>query len=290
VSACIDLSERAGDLIRKVHASGHLNTLIKGVTSGGVDDPVTEADLQSQKIIIGGLRNVWADLHIVGEENCEVPNIDLIPSLTLSQKYDFPENLKNINSDDITIFLDPLDATREFTLGNVECVTTLIGISINGIAVAGVIHQPFVGANGRTVWGVVGLGVVGIVKDLLLTTSPLKDMSGVRLITTSSHNSSAVDKAILKIKPDSVIRAGGAGFKVLMLLEGKADVYIYPTSGCKLWDTCAPHALVNALSGTMTDAEGNNIEYFKSSEINVHKGVLVALRDHHIYLRQLQNT
>jgi len=289
VSACIDLAERAGSLIREVHSSGDLNVKIKGVTSNGVDDPLTEADLQSQKLIIGGLTNIWKGLHIVGEEDCEIPTIDLVPSLTLTKDYEFPVSLQIVNIDDIIVYIDPLDATREFTLGNVHCVITLIGITVKGSPIAGVMHQPFVGTHGRTVWGVVGLGAVGITPDgVVLTKPPQSDNSGfVRLVTTASHNSPTVEEAIHKIQPDEVIRAGGAGYKVLMLLDGKADVYVYPTSGCKLWDTSAPHAIVNALGGKMTDASGGDITYFKDSDVQAKKGVLVALNNHEVYLAKL---
>jgi 3'-phosphoadenosine 5'-phosphosulfate (PAPS) 3'-phosphatase len=47
---------------------------------------------------------------------------------------------------------DPVDATRELTLGHKECVTVLIGISIRGVATAGVVHVPFI--NPRTVGAV----------------------------------------------------------------------------------------------------------------------------------------
>jgi len=50
--------------------------------------------------------------------------------------------------------------------GLLDHVTVLIGIAINGEAVAGVIHQPYFNYEskepdielGRTIWGIVGLG------------------------------------------------------------------------------------------------------------------------------------
>jgi hypothetical protein len=43
-----------------------------------------------------------------------------------------------------------VDATRELTLGHKECVTVLIGISVRGVATAGIVHVPFL--NPRTVY------------------------------------------------------------------------------------------------------------------------------------------
>ena len=46
---------------------------------------------------------------------------------------------------DLTVWVDPLDATKEYTEGHLDHVTVLIGIAFGDDAVAGVIHQPFYG-------------------------------------------------------------------------------------------------------------------------------------------------
>ena len=62
----------------------------------------------------------------------------------------------------MVVWVDPLDGTAEYAQGFVEHVTVLIGIAVDGAAVAGVVHQPFYkdadDKEGRTVWGIVGLG------------------------------------------------------------------------------------------------------------------------------------
>ena len=60
-----------------VYFSFYHQRIRRGITSNGVDDPLTDADLRSQKTIIGGLRNIWKNLNIVGEEDCEVPDIGI---------------------------------------------------------------------------------------------------------------------------------------------------------------------------------------------------------------------
>lgn len=61
--------------------------------------------------------------------------------------------------------MDPLDGTGEFTEGLLDHVTVLIGIAFEGKAIAGVIHQPYYNYQkkdaelGRTMWGLVGLGM-----------------------------------------------------------------------------------------------------------------------------------
>ena len=42
-----------------------------------------------------------------------------------------------------TVWVDPLDGTKEYTEGFLDHVTVLIGIAVGKRAVAGVINQPF---------------------------------------------------------------------------------------------------------------------------------------------------
>lgn len=88
-----------------------------------------------------------------------------------------------------------------------------MGIAVKGKAVGGVIHQPYYNylSNdqnlGRTIWGLVGYGVGGF--------EP-KDPSphGLTLVTTRSHSNETVQKALDALKPDNIVKVGGAGHKV----------------------------------------------------------------------------
>lgn len=58
-----------------------------------------------------------------------------------------------------------------------------------------------------------------------------------------------------------ILRAGGCGYKVLMLLEGAGHLYLFPSAGAKRWDTCAPEAVLTAAGGALTDLRGNHYDY-----------------------------
>lgn len=94
-----------------------------------------------------------------------------------------PEKYAGTKLEDICVWVDPLDGTKEYTEGLLDHVTILIGIAVGKTAVAGVINQPFFnyqakdGNLGRTIYGVVGSGVKGIDRVL-----PPKDE---RIVTTS---------------------------------------------------------------------------------------------------------
>lgn len=95
-------------------------------------------------------------------------------------------------------------------------MTVLVGIAVNGKAVGGIIHQPYFNNSlegesmGRTLWGLIGLGIGGF--------TPQDPPSGKFIVaTTRSHSNDLVKKSLEALKPDEVLRVGGAGYKVRIL-------------------------------------------------------------------------
>jgi len=78
------------------------------------------------------------------------------------------------------------------------------------------------------------------------------------------------------VSPTDVVRVGGAGHKVLLVIEGKAHAYVFASSGCKKWDTCAPEAVLRAAGGKLTDMFGNDIPYDRNVDLVNRTGVLAA--------------
>lgn len=54
-----------------------------------------------------------------------------------------PTEFMHVKDEEIVIWVDPLDGTSDYTQGFLDYVTVLIGIAVNGKAIAGVIHQPY---------------------------------------------------------------------------------------------------------------------------------------------------
>ena len=111
----------------------------------GVDDPVTQADINAQKSINATLSLHFPGIWICGEEEVKFEesdiiqgvNIDLIPANLL------PEDIRQIDLEEITIWVDPLDGTKNFVKGDVLGVTSIIGICRAGRPILGIIHHPF---------------------------------------------------------------------------------------------------------------------------------------------------
>ncbi|XP_046679548.1 3'(2'),5'-bisphosphate nucleotidase 1 isoform X1 [Homalodisca vitripennis] len=276
----------AGKIVRDVMNKGDL-----GIVDKGKNDLQTEADRSAQLCIIGSLSRQFPKITIIGEEGtstCHCPEEWITTTsdqevLSLS----CPEQYHNLSESDVTVWVDPLDGTSEYTQGLLDHVTVLIGIAVKEKAVAGVIHQPYYnyqngGELGRTVWGFEGVGVGGFVP-----TSPPK---GQRIITTTrSHSNPVVQATLDALKPDKVLKVGGAGHKVMLLMEGKAHAYVFASGGTKRWDTCAPEAILHAAGGKLTDLHGNTYSYAKDTSHANSGGVLATAHsdEHDIYLKSI---
>jgi 3'-phosphoadenosine 5'-phosphosulfate (PAPS) 3'-phosphatase len=66
------------------------------------------------------------------------------------------------------------------------------------------------------------------------------------------------------VKDDIVIKSGGAGNKILLLLENRGDVYL-SDRGVSHWDTCAGEAILEATGGRLCKLTG----FIQSAEANI---------------------
>ncbi|XP_017484896.1 PREDICTED: 3'(2'),5'-bisphosphate nucleotidase 1-like [Rhagoletis zephyria] len=270
----INTAARAGSIIREVMQRGNLGIVEKE----GKDDLQTEADRSAQQCIIASLSRKFPNVKVIGEEGDS--NLDVKDEWLISEEneefltHKCPEDLREVKEEDFVVWVDPLDGTSEYTQGLLDHVTVLIGVAIKDRAVGGVIYQPYYkqtnGSLGRTIWGLKGLGTGGI--------EPKTAPKGQMIITTTrSHLTPLVQQALDALSPTEVIKVGGAGFKVLQLLEGKAHAYVFASPGCKRWDTCAPEAVLEAWGGTLTDLAGIHYSYAANVEFKNRMGVLATI-------------
>ncbi|CAC5396225.1 cysQ [Mytilus coruscus] len=264
-----------------------MNKKLKGEKKShkGKNDLQTEADRSAQRCIIASLHKQFPKVSIFGEETLD-PS-EKIPEemfeLGFSEEvlaHDCPEYLKDIKDEEIVIWVDPLDGTAEYTQGLLDHVTCLIGIAARGHSVAGIINQPFYNYKagpdaelGRCIWGVIGLGSFGFTRDVL----PKDEF----IVTTSrSHSDRLVTETVEACEPTSVVRVGGAGHKVLLLIEGKVHAYVFASKGCKKWDTCAPESVLAAVGGRLTDMHGIKMSYGAGVQRKNTGGILATVSDH----------
>lgn len=154
LSACIQLAEISGQIIRSVNSHGSLQTVYKGH-----NDPCTIADINCQKIIVSTLYHYFPGIQIIGEEDVELENSDIREiNLELIDESLIASDQRDLEIGKLVLWVDPLDGTYNFTIGDLIGVTTLIGISYDSEAIFGVIHHPFA-ENSPTYWGGLGVGL-----------------------------------------------------------------------------------------------------------------------------------
>jgi len=187
LSTCIDAARRGCEVIRNVrHKSLHSTEILDSVLYKIADDPrsaLTEADGASQKVIIECITKIYEKeidagrIKIVGEEeddhstdlecdesfdtqysecmnthfdnyNCPRPDVEPIrKDMFNEEQNDTSSQVRGVKGDEIIIFIDPMDGTREFVEGRIQNVQCLIGITINGKSVAGAMGIPMMHEN-----------------------------------------------------------------------------------------------------------------------------------------------
>uniref|UniRef100_A0A0N4ZR56 3'(2'),5'-bisphosphate nucleotidase 1 n=1 Tax=Parastrongyloides trichosuri TaxID=131310 RepID=A0A0N4ZR56_PARTI len=297
VASSVCIAQNAGNIIRSIMVTGELGVVDK--SSDGSFDLQTKADRSAQYLIKNSLINQFGkNLNIIGEEDDDVMEetnlIENYDTGVLNILHEFcPEKYSDIDINDITIWVDPLDGTAEYAAHfkdktrSLDQVTVLIGIAYKGEAIGGIVHQPYYKSeHGRTIWGVVGLGSYNYSRDL--------SKKGKYAVTTRSHSTKLVDTTLTALKEkkliDSVKRFGGAGYKVIATLEG-ATAYVFASHGCKKWDTCAPEAVLRAAGGDLTDLFGNRYRYDPSVDHQNRGGVLATSPEscHDIFVKAIPN-
>jgi 3'-phosphoadenosine 5'-phosphosulfate (PAPS) 3'-phosphatase len=197
---------------------------------------------------------------IVGEEDDSVVNIMETPytvdELVVPEEFEdligtTLEKIKALASridqtaySDMTIFVDPIDGTREFATGKGDKVTILVGYNdAEGVPQAGIVYRPL---TSPATWasGAKSEGFTDGVLDLPEKPNP----KGV-LITDGKV--SPFLRATIENSGMNMVPSLASGNRVLMLVEGKAGAYIRDTGGFAKWDTSGPQAVLEAYGGVM---------------------------------------
>lgn len=273
----IQAAVEGGKKVLAVYNSTKLNTKSKGLTEEGANNPVTDADLMSHCAMYYGLVRTFPEVKVISEEHAsktECPNfyhLDLDPTV-LRSPHNLPQEL--VPASDITVWIDPLDATQEFTEKLVEYVTTMVCVAVKGVPVLGVIHFPF---SGETTWAWVGKN------------APARHSlppSKVKIITSRSHKGEVASVVRTALGKDvELIEAGGAGYKSIQVATNNVTAYVHTTL-IKKWDICAGDAVLRALGGKMTTLYGKEIPYGHDDDVVNKDGLFATLSGHEKMLKQ----
>ncbi|KAH8397848.1 hypothetical protein KR222_003943 [Zaprionus bogoriensis] len=281
--AAIQAAQRGGLEVLEVARTRQLKERSKGKTAEGVNDPFTDADGRSHCVMKQGLTRIFPRVRIFSEEDKEhckdAHSFDLDPTV-LHETAVVPDVA--VTAQDVTVWVDPLDATKEFTEELYEYVTTMVCVAVAGQPVIGVIHSPF---SGQTAWAWVGHSMSEYLGELV----KLPRLNSAEPVVTISRSHTAAAKDVARgAFGDSVniLTAAGAGYKVLQVVANNATAYLH-TSVIKKWDICAGHAILRALGGGMTTLNDESISYGPNESPVNKDGLLASLGQHEEYMERL---
>ena len=313
---------------------------------------VTDADGAAQQIIVDSLRAISKDICIVGEESKEDERGDASDNLIRNENGQYNHKLdctyeeilntarkeiqlrrnfmeennkeKKIESAQhekvecarVSVYIDPLDGTKNFAKGKYDAVTTLVAIVVDNTPVFGVICKPFgkkgepslnnsrcfAGYGGILLNGafVAGGGHCTIFQSPQPTTkdstseSPLEQVtkrSLPRAVISRSRAGGLVGECLnachnIGILDKDPVFVDGAGEKSLRLINGTLNetLWFFPHPGTSLWDVAALDAILLSVGGKLTDKNGQRLDYTKKCRLNASNlNGIIASNDANVY-------
>ncbi len=243
-----DLARRAGRAILQVYASQF------AVRYKGADDPVTDADLRAEEVIVNGLAAEFPKDGIVSEERPWSDEARRKPRVW---------------------YVDPLDGTGEFVARTGE-FSVIIGMVESGLPKLGVIYRPvddvlYVGVRDEAAWIIKGDERR---RAWVSATAPPRRL---RLALSRSHRHPMMEAIKARLGAVEEVVCGSVGAKISLLVSGQADAYVEPAPYTSKWDVCGSEAILRGAGGFMSDLAGGPLCY-EDEDIRNRRGFVATNR------------
>ena len=242
--------------------SEYKNKILKTVN---VEDPVTNADLEVNEIIIRRINEKYKNVKwdILSEENVKIKS-----------------NLIKKNSEFLWVF-DPLDGTKDFLqrTGNyaMHLALNYMNKSFIGFVLIPEKNELWISNNIKT-WGERRDGT--FLKTNLSRNRILKEMT---IVTSKNHRNQALEKLLDEVGFKKRITMGSIGCKIASILRGESDIYICLSipgkSSPKDWDFSAPEAVLKAAGGAITNLDNEQLIY---GEKNFEQGGIIIASNNNL--------
>ena len=211
--------------------------LIKKIKSDNT--PVSNGDLEVNKIISNKIKEITPRLPIVSEETSD------------------NKSTKNLND---FWLVDPIDGTYDY-INNLEEFTINAGLILNNQPAAGLIYAP---AKKRMFYSF-GPGDAYEIKDnnkIKLECSKNFNKNKIKFVSYSNKIKPEIVEIHKKLNVKEFVRMKSS-LKFCVIASGEFDGYVAEPRAFE-WDIAAGHAILNHAGGKVTDFNNQEIKYGKS--------------------------
>ena len=228
----IDTFYHAGKVSLDLRKKG----LIKKTKSDNT--PVSNGDLEVNKIITQKIKEITPNIPIVSEET--------------------PENKSLKNLKDFWL-IDPIDGTYDY-INNLEEFTINAGLIIDEIPVAGIIYAP---AKKRMFYsyGLSSAFEISNEETKKLECSKNFDKNEIKFVSYSNKIKPEIELIHKKLNVKKFQKMKSS-LKFCVIAAGEFDGYVAEPRACE-WDIAAGHAILKHAGGAITDFDGKEIKYGK---------------------------
>jgi len=222
----------AGEVSLKLREKG----LIKKIKSDNT--PVSNGDLEVNKIITEKIKELSPNIPIVSEETSE--------------------NKSEINLKDFWL-IDPIDGTYDY-IKNLDEFTINAGLIINNKPIAGLIYAP---AKKRMFYSYGENTSYELIEGqpTKLDCSKNFNKDEIKFVSYSNKIKPEIDEIHKKLNVKRYIRMKSS-LKFCVIAAGEYDGYVAEPRACE-WDIAAGHAILKNAGGSVTDFNGDEITYGK---------------------------
>ena len=237
VDELINVFKKAGKISIELRNKG----LIKKIKSDNT--PVTNGDIEVNKILVSEIQKLTPEYPIISEENLENK---------------FEKNLKNF------WLVDPIDGTYDY-INNKDEFTINAGLIIDGSPFLGIIYAP----SKKRLFYTYGYKKSFEINENALIELNCKKKSKkneVLAVTYSKNIKSEILELHKKNDVTSFVKMKSS-LKFCVIATGEFDIYVAEPRACE-WDIAAGHAILKNAGGIITDFKGNEILYGKKNFAN----------------------
>ena len=220
----------------------------KGLTKKIKDDntPVTNGDLEVNKIITKKIAELAPSIPIISEENSD--------NKTISDLKDF-------------WLIDPIDGTHDY-INNMDEFTINAGLIFNNRPVAGLICAP---AKKRMFFSFGINQAFELIDGKSIKLNPTRNFKkdNISFVSYSNKIKPVIEKIHKKLNVKKITKMKSS-LKFCVIAAGEYDGYVAEPRACE-WDIAAGHAILEHAGGKVTDFSGKEVLYgkkdFKNSSL-----------------------